>query len=512
MLDSEHSTVTYTSISSDYEEPSCVGSPGFVVYGYDRLPMHPPSPDYVLGPKHPPSPNYVPGPKHPPLPVYVPYVPEPAYLEFMPPEDDVFPTKEQPLPAAVSPTANSPADYPTDSDDDKEEESSGDNADDEEDDEGEDEEEEEEHLASDNSAEVDRLLAIPTSPSSPLTSLSSPLPRIPSPPFLVSPPLPISPPPLPISPTHPLGFRAAMIRAAVLSTYILAPRSETPPSGTPPLLPIPLPTSSPPLLLPFTNCRADFPEVTLPPRKRLCIAPSPRYEIRECSFSPTARPTGGFRADYGFVGTLDAEIRRDLDREDTYEVYRRLDDAQDDKSLMSGQLNLLRKDRHSHACMARLMKSEARASHKAWVQPMEANDMTHSEKMTPKKRTIRASPATTTTTTPVTNAQFKALIDQSIANALATRDTDKSQNVDDSHNSEIGTEGVVSLTQWFERMETIFNISNYAVENQVKFASCALHGVALTWWKSHVKIIGQDAAHNMPWNTLMKMMTAKYCP
>ncbi|GKC72132.1 putative reverse transcriptase domain-containing protein [Tanacetum coccineum] len=75
-----------------------------------------------------------------------------------------------------------------------------------------------------------------------------------------------------------------------------------------------------------------------------------------------------------------------------------------------------------------------------------------------------------------------------------------------------GTEGVVGLTQWFERMEIVFNISNCVVENQVKFAICTLHGVALTWWKSHVKTVGQDAAYHMPWNTLMKMMTTKYCP
>nr|GFD24400.1 hypothetical protein [Tanacetum cinerariifolium] len=37
---------------------------------------------------------------------------------------------------------------------------------------------------------------------------------------------------------------------------------------TPPLLPIPLPTSSPPLLLPSMSHRADVPEVTLPPQKR----------------------------------------------------------------------------------------------------------------------------------------------------------------------------------------------------------------------------------------------------
>ncbi|GJZ02120.1 reverse transcriptase domain-containing protein [Tanacetum coccineum] len=75
---------------------------------------------------------------------------------------------------------------------------------------------------------------------------------------------------------------------------------------------------------------------------------------------------------------------------------------------------------------------------------------------------------------------------------------------------EVGTEGVVGLTQLFERMETVFNISNCAVENQVKFATSTLHGVAL--WKSHVKTVGYDAAHGVPWNTLMKMMTAKYCP
>ncbi|GJU65632.1 putative reverse transcriptase domain-containing protein [Tanacetum coccineum] len=51
------------------------------------------------------------------------------------------------------------------------------------------------------------------------------------------------------------------------------------------------------------------------------------------------------------------------------------------------------------------------------------------------KRATRSTPATTTTTTFVTNAQLKALIDQGFANALAARDTDRSMNGDDSHNS-----------------------------------------------------------------------------
>ncbi|GJW40750.1 hypothetical protein Tco_0066595 [Tanacetum coccineum] len=131
--------------------------------------------------------------------------------------------------------------------------------------------------------------------------------------------------------------------------------------------------------MPSTNYRADVPEVTLPPQKRLCIATGPKYEINESSSAPTSRPTRGFRADYGFVGTLDAEIRRDLDREDTNEVYGRLDDAQDDRSLMSGQPNLLRRDRRSHARTARLMESKAKASRKAWVQSMDVSDTTRSE-------------------------------------------------------------------------------------------------------------------------------------
>nr|GFB59753.1 hypothetical protein [Tanacetum cinerariifolium] len=48
-----------------------------------------------------------------------------------------------------------------------------------------------------------------------------------------------------------------------------------------------------------------------------------------------------------------------------------------------------------------------------------------------------------------------------------------------------GSEGVASLSQWCERIESVFHISNCAAENQVKFATCTLHYVALTWWNTH---------------------------
>ncbi|GKC38706.1 reverse transcriptase domain-containing protein [Tanacetum coccineum] len=126
------------------------------------------------------------------------------------------------------------------------------------------------------------------------------------------------------------------------------------------------------------------------------------------------------------------------------------------------------------------------------------------------KRTTRANPAAeTTTTTIVTNEKLRALINQGVADALAARDANRSMNGDDNHNS--GT-GVVELTQWFERMETVFRISNCTVENQVKFATFTLLGISLTWWNSHVRMVGHDVAYAMTWIDLKKKTTDKYCP
>ncbi|GJT77260.1 putative reverse transcriptase domain-containing protein [Tanacetum coccineum] len=59
-------------------------------------------------------------------------------------------------------------------------------------------------------------------------------------------------------------------------------------------------------------------------------------------------------------------------------------------------------------------------------------------------------------------------------------------------------------------MEYVFSISNYTTSCQVKFATCTLQDDALTWWNAHVKTQSQ-AAHAMPWATLKKIMTDKYC-
>ncbi|GKE28951.1 putative reverse transcriptase domain-containing protein [Tanacetum coccineum] len=42
------------------------------------------------------------------------------------------------------------------------------------------------------------------------------------------------------------------------------------------------------------------------------------------------------------------------------------------------------------------------------------------------------------------------------------------------------------------------------------FMKC--HGCALTWWNSHKRTIGTDAAYALSWRELLKLMTEVYCP
>nr|GEV48395.1 hypothetical protein [Tanacetum cinerariifolium] len=141
-------------------------------------------------------------------------------------------------------------------------------------------------------------------------------------------------------------------------------------------------------------------------------------------------------------------------------------------------------DRRSYAHIGRLIESEARASREAWTEIGDLRVADH-------RRQVQLTKALTL---------LKTLETQMVALQSQHRPAR-----DPSHPDVPEEAGSSS-------MKTVFNISNCAVENQVKFATCTLHGDALTWWKSHVKIVGQDATHIMPWSTLIKMMTAKYCP
>ncbi|GJR71311.1 putative reverse transcriptase domain-containing protein [Tanacetum coccineum] len=75
-----------------------------------------------------------------------------------------------------------------------------------------------------------------------------------------------------------------------------------------------------------------------------------------------------------------------------------------------------------------------------------------------------------------------------------------------------GTEGVVGLIKWSEKMETVFHISNCPKRYHVKYATCTLLDSALTWWNSHKRTIRTDAAYALSWRELLKLMTKVYCP
>ncbi|GKC88220.1 hypothetical protein Tco_1148869, partial [Tanacetum coccineum] len=117
--------------------------------------------------------------------------------------------------------------------------------------------------------------------------------------------------------------------------------------------------------------------------------------------------------------------------------------------------------------------------------------------MAPKRRTTRLNPGATPTpvtdtqtTTFVTNAQIQAMINEGVTAALTARDATRNSN--DSNTSGTGarrpvqvarkctyqdflkcqplnfkgTEGVVGLTQWFEKIESVYSIRNCTVACQ----------------------------------------------
>ncbi|GJZ01659.1 putative reverse transcriptase domain-containing protein [Tanacetum coccineum] len=490
------------------------------------------------------------------------YVPEPIYLEYIPLEDEhVFPVKEQPLPPVDSPTAESPGyvvesdpeedpeeceddetedgpvDYPMDEGDDGDDDdgdSSGNDADDEDEDEEDEEEEEEEHpdladstvivptasISLSQVAEVERLLAM-TTPS-------------PSPPISLSPPS--------------AGER--LTRMASTQALVDAVTAALP---LPPLPPLPPSLYIPPPV----NRRNDIPKSEQPPHKRLCLSTlGSRYEIGESS---TARPTGGRGIDYGFLSTVDAEARRqgisevgysirdtwvdpteavleiapmtvrevntrvielaELHERDTQDLYALLEDAQDSRTRISQRETVW------------IVEEEAYASQEAWAYSIGLSQVTHQELQTHRdhmqqaemaelRETDRRRQAQMAETLRVMKDMRQEMSDMQ-AELLAHQEQQRKArqpgpdvripNHQDAFGDADRTEGVLVLTRWIGKMESVFNISGCAIENQVKFATCTLLGATLTWWNGQIRTLGPDA-YSMTWEVLKKKMTDKYCP
>ncbi|GKE55323.1 hypothetical protein Tco_1494508 [Tanacetum coccineum] len=179
-----------------------------------------------------------------------------------------------------------------------------------------------------------------------------------------------------------------------------APPSPRPPPPSSLHLPPPVPTSLPlpssplpPLpyslfILPPVDRREDIPETELPPRKRLClIALTSRYKVEESSIA-APRPTGGYRIDYGFIGTLDTETRRqraeevgygirDVWEQDTQDVYAVIEDTQDRQTQLFQRVDGLVEDRQFHYETVRLLDREALVSREAWAHSIGLSSAVH---------------------------------------------------------------------------------------------------------------------------------------
>nr|GEX23852.1 putative reverse transcriptase domain-containing protein [Tanacetum cinerariifolium] len=261
------------------------------------------------------------------------------------------------------------------------------------------------------------------------------------------------------------------------------------------------------------------------------------------------------------VTKLDTTVRQ---RTNEFEVH--FEDAQYDRALLRARVNTLFRDRPDHRRTAMLMDREAMYSRDAWefsmdrssaiaahvrtletqvaalitqttslqtqltttlgrIEVLETRDPKPQEgpaeagsgwlscmvinKMAPKKRTTRATPATATTpTTTITNAQLQALIDRGVAAALAERDADRSRNGDNSNDS--GTDEIRQMDTLRECTYTDFlkcqPMNFQGTKGVVKFALSTLQRSALTWWNSHMRAAGQDIAYAMPWAALKRMI------
>ncbi|GKB05973.1 putative reverse transcriptase domain-containing protein [Tanacetum coccineum] len=116
--------------------------------------------------------------------------------------------------------------------------------------------------------------------------------------------------------------------------------------------------------------------------------------------------------------------------------------------------------------------------------------------MAPATRRGQNTPGNNTNPNNMTLEPIQSMIDQALLRNFTNGD---------------GSHSVVGLTQWIEKMESVFNISGCANKNQVKFATCTLLGAALTWWNGQIRTLAPEA-YAMTWEVLKKNMTDKYCP
>nr|GEV72493.1 hypothetical protein [Tanacetum cinerariifolium] len=436
------------------------------------------------------------------------YVPEPMYLEYIPLEEEhVLPAKEQPLPPEYEDdeSEDGMVEYPMDEGDDGDDDDndpSRDNTDDKDEDEEDEEEEEEEHLALADfavvvptikpvsppegtkpvipppftditttgaritlrlqasislppEAEVERLLAMATPPPSPLTSLSPPYARERlarwTAPYAHSSPPPI---PSPFLPSSGCPTQIQTLKIASTHAFVDAVTAALP---SPPLPPLP-----PSLYIPPVDRLDDFPRIR-----------EVRYGIKDIWVDPAEAVPEITPMTLRDVNTRVTELA-ELHEHDTQDLYALLEDAQDSRTRISHRVtmdsqrvNLLMKDRiaqqetilivythesqlYAHQTQLQLQGTLIQTQHQALGtygrdSPSDGRHETRDGRiMEPVTRRGPNTPPNNTNPNNMSPESVQAMIDQALRR----------------------TEGVVGLTRWIEKMESIFQISGCVIENQ----------------------------------------------
>ncbi|GJR48354.1 putative reverse transcriptase domain-containing protein [Tanacetum coccineum] len=72
--------------------------------------------------------------------------------------------------------------------------------------------------------------------------------------------------------------------------------------------------------------------------------------------------------------------------------------------------------------------------------------------------------------------------------------------------------GVVVLTRWIEKMESVQDISGCSINQKVKYTAGSFVGKALTWWNSQIHMLSWEVVVSMSWNDFKLMMIEEFCP
>nr|GEU73194.1 putative reverse transcriptase domain-containing protein [Tanacetum cinerariifolium] len=249
----------------------------------------------------------------------------------------------------------------------------------------------------------------------------------------------------PVMPKDPYAYVVAAFQALPSPEYVPGPEEleQAPPS---------------PVYIPYVP-EPEYPEY-IPPKNEVFPAEEQPLPV---AASPTTdspgyipEPIEGRRTDYGFVDSVEAEIKQRIAEDIGYSIkdtWIDLRDVAEEEALTTlegvntrgrqteifQRVEALVDDSQYHYETGRLVDQEAIVSREAWAHSIGLSSAKMAQKRAALRRTTRLNPGATsnpnpapsTTTTTVTNAQLQAMIDQGVNAALAARDANRTG--DDSH-------------------------------------------------------------------------------